>query len=164
MTQAGMYGAAHGASQLPRSSNWKSILFLLVLLSEYFRQPAARHEKRCCGRWIFAFLTIGSGIFAAYPRLPEGVDGSAPRFFRHQPAWKLQAPVAKIAEVEMSNRMSDCPAELKARLFKQGGDGEIRAPANLELENFELRNEVTRLTLHNATLRRMLTNRGLKAQ
>jgi len=87
-----------------------------------------------------------------------------PRVFSASTGLETKAPVAKIAEVEMSSRMSDCPAELKARLFKQSGDGEIRAPANLELENFELRNEVTRLTLHNATLRRMLTNRGLKAQ
>ena len=64
----------------------------------------------------------------------------------------------------MSNRMPDCAAELRERLFKQSGDEDIRAVENLELENFELRNEVTRLTLHNATLRRMLVNRGLKFQ
>jgi hypothetical protein len=63
----------------------------------------------------------------------------------------------------MSNRATDCAAELGVRLFKKSDD-HIRAIESLERENFELRNEVTRLTVHNATLRRMLTNRSVKSQ
>jgi hypothetical protein len=63
----------------------------------------------------------------------------------------------------MSNRATDCAAELGVRLFKKSDD-HIRAIESLERENFELRNEVTRLTVHNATLRRMLTNRSVKPQ
>jgi hypothetical protein len=63
----------------------------------------------------------------------------------------------------MSNHVSDCTAQLEARLFKNSDD-DVRAIESLERENFELRNEVTRLGLHNATLRRMLTNRTLKSQ
>ena len=55
----------------------------------------------------------------------------------------------------MSNRVSEGAAELNARLFKNSDD-DIRAIESLERENFELRNEVTRLAMHNATLRRML--------
>ena len=62
----------------------------------------------------------------------------------------------------MSNRGTDCAAELGIRIFRKSGDEDIRTIQALELENFELRNEVTRLTVHNATLRRMLKNRGLK--
>jgi len=64
----------------------------------------------------------------------------------------------------MSNRVSDCAAELRFRIFKQREDDDMRAIENLQVENFDLRNEVTRLTVHNATLRRMLTNRTLKPQ
>jgi hypothetical protein len=66
----------------------------------------------------------------------------------------------------MSNRVTDvtdCTAELGVCLFKKSDD-DIRAIESWERDNFELRNEVIRLTLHNATLRRMLAKRGLKAQ
>jgi hypothetical protein len=62
----------------------------------------------------------------------------------------------------MSNRGTDCAAELGIRIFRKSGDEDIRTIQALELENFELRNEITRLTVHNATLRQMLKNRGLK--
>ena len=62
----------------------------------------------------------------------------------------------------MSNRGTDCAAELGIRIFRKSGDEDKRTIQSLELENFELRNEVTRLTVHNATLRQMLKNRGLK--
>jgi hypothetical protein len=56
----------------------------------------------------------------------------------------------------MSNRLTDCAAGLGVRICKSHGDDHARKIESLEFENFELRNEVTRLTLHNATLRRML--------
>jgi hypothetical protein len=62
----------------------------------------------------------------------------------------------------MSNGGTDCAAELGIRIFRKSGDEDKRTIQSLELENFELRNEVTRLTVHNATLRQMLKNRGLK--
>jgi hypothetical protein len=62
----------------------------------------------------------------------------------------------------MSNRGTDCAAELGIRIFRKSGDEDIRTIQALELENFELHNEITRLTVHNATLRQMLKNRGLK--
>ena len=61
----------------------------------------------------------------------------------------------------MSNRVSDFAAQLEARVFKNSDD-DVRAIESLERENLELRNEVTRLSLHNATLRRMLANPILK--
>jgi hypothetical protein len=63
----------------------------------------------------------------------------------------------------MSNRATDCATELGVRLFKKNDD-DIKAIETLERENFELRNEVTRLTVHNATLRGMLANRNPKPQ
>ena len=62
----------------------------------------------------------------------------------------------------MSNRGTDCAAELGIRILRKSGDEDIRTIQALELENFELRNEITRLTVHNATLRQILKNRGLK--
>jgi len=64
----------------------------------------------------------------------------------------------------MSNRVSDCAAELRFRNFKQRGDDDLRTIRHLELENFDLRNEITRLTVHNATLRRMLSNRNARSE
>ncbi len=67
------------------------------------------------------------------------------------------------AEVEMSDRVSECAAEAGTRLFKDSDD-DLRVIESLERENFELRNEVTRLSLHNATLRRILRVRTPKSQ
>jgi|HubBroStandDraft_6_1064221.scaffolds.fasta_scaffold2788011_2 hypothetical protein len=62
----------------------------------------------------------------------------------------------------MSSRVTDYAADLGVRIFKIGGNDDARTIEALELENFELRNEVTRLTVHNATLRRMLKIEPLK--
>jgi hypothetical protein len=64
----------------------------------------------------------------------------------------------------MSNRGTDCVAILIAEISNKGGNVDVQRIEALEVENFELRNEVTRLTVHNATLRRMLTNRSAKHQ
>jgi hypothetical protein len=56
----------------------------------------------------------------------------------------------------MSSRLTDHAADLGVKIFKNRGNEDIIRIESLEFENFELRNEVTRLTVHNATLRRML--------
>ncbi len=56
----------------------------------------------------------------------------------------------------MPDRLTSYVTEREATFFQSRQNENIKKIEMLEADNFELRDEITRLTLHNATLRRML--------